>query len=255
MKVKIQFSILLGLMLTAIAFATVPTTILSTDLLVNSRTTINNNFTDLYNQRASLVDCSGVVGRFVVTLNGAAVASGCGTLTWSNITALSGFPGVVTTWNGRANAVTMTSGDVAGVEQDLRPSASPSFVSISASNSGGYAFSTTSSASGISLTGISGNVFTATTAQAHSMDIADSGGSCRLSSAAGMVCTGTQDVRTTATPTFNGLIATQTAPVVSSGQVGFGGTVAGPSACGSLAGAVGCVAINVAGTPRYVPYY
>ncbi len=50
-------------------------------------------------------------------------------------------------------------------------------------------------------------------------------------------------------------IMTAAAPTVAASQIGFGGTTAAASNCGSLAGATGCVVINVAGTTRYVPYY
>jgi hypothetical protein len=52
-----------------------------------------------------------------------------------------------------------------------------------------------------------------------------------------------------------GAIFTAAAPTVSVSQIGFGGTTAAASSCGSLSGAAGCVVINVAGTPRYVPYW
>ena len=45
------------------------------------------------------------------------------------------------------------------------------------------------------------------------------------------------------------------APTVAAAQVGLGGTTAAASSCGSLAGAAGCMVINVAGTTHYVPYY
>lgn len=45
------------------------------------------------------------------------------------------------------------------------------------------------------------------------------------------------------------------APTVAASQVGLGSTVVASSFCGSLAGAAGCLVINVAGTTRYVPYY
>lgn len=46
-----------------------------------------------------------------------------------------------------------------------------------------------------------------------------------------------------------------TPPAVATGHVSYGGTTTAPSQCGSLAGAVGCVAINVGGTQRYIPYW
>ncbi len=59
---------------------------------------------------------------------------------------------------------------------------------------------------------------------------------------------------------FGGLKAATTtlvgaAPTVAASQVGFGGTVAASSNCGTLVTAVGCLVINVAGTTRYIPYY
>lgn len=108
-----------------------PTAINSTDLLVNSRQTINTNFSNLYTQAPGLVDCSATTGSFVVTLVGGGVASTCGTLTWAEITQLSGFPGgFVFQFNSRTGSVTLQSSDVASVEQDLRNTASPNFNSL-----------------------------------------------------------------------------------------------------------------------------
>jgi hypothetical protein len=45
------------------------------------------------------------------------------------------------------------------------------------------------------------------------------------------------------------------APTVAAGQIGYGGTTAVATNCGSLAGAAGCIVVNVAGTQHYVPYY
>jgi hypothetical protein len=53
----------------------------------------------------------------------------------------------------------------------------------------------------------------------------------------------------------SGFIGTAAAPTVSAAQIGYGGTTAASSNCGSLSGAAGCVVINVAGTTHYVPYY
>lgn len=53
----------------------------------------------------------------------------------------------------------------------------------------------------------------------------------------------------------NTITATAAAPTVGGGQVGYGGTTAAASNCGSLASSVGCLVINVGGTTRYVPYY
>jgi hypothetical protein len=44
-------------------------------------------------------------------------------------------------------------------------------------------------------------------------------------------------------------------PTVTSGQIGYGGTTAASSNCGSLMSAVACITVNVAGTAHYVPYY
>jgi hypothetical protein len=51
------------------------------------------------------------------------------------------------------------------------------------------------------------------------------------------------------------MVATAAAPTVSSARIGYGSTVAAATSCGSLTLAAGCVVINVAGTPRYIPYY
>lgn len=86
---------LLVLCLTGAARAQTPNTILDSDLLVNSRTTINDNFTSLYTQittsttgllntKASLIDCSATPGSVVITLNGA-TPSVCGTLAGSTV--------------------------------------------------------------------------------------------------------------------------------------------------------------------------
>lgn len=53
----------------------------------------------------------------------------------------------------------------------------------------------------------------------------------------------------------NTITATAVAPTVGGGQVGYGGTTAAASNCGSLASSTGCLVINVAGTTRYVPFY
>lgn len=44
-------------------------------------------------------------------------------------------------------------------------------------------------------------------------------------------------------------------PAVATGHVSYGGATTGPSFCGSLAGASGCVAINANGTQRYIPFW
>lgn len=55
--------------------------------------------------------------------------------------------------------------------------------------------------------------------------------------------------------TVGGVVATAAAPTVAAAQIGFGSTVTASTSCGSLAGASGCMVINVAGTPRNVPFY
>lgn len=55
--------------------------------------------------------------------------------------------------------------------------------------------------------------------------------------------------------TASGAQFSATAPTVSVGQVGLGGTVAASTSCGTLAGAAGCLVINVAGTTRNIPFY
>jgi len=44
-------------------------------------------------------------------------------------------------------------------------------------------------------------------------------------------------------------------PTVSASQVGFGNSTTASSSCGSLTSSAGCLTINVAGTPHYIPYY
>jgi hypothetical protein len=51
------------------------------------------------------------------------------------------------------------------------------------------------------------------------------------------------------------LITTSAAPTVAAGQIGFGGTTAVATNCGSLTGETACLVINVAGTNRYIPFY
>jgi len=127
----IKSAIFAALLLPLAIHAQAPTTILSTDLLVNRRSTINSNFSGLYTGRTALVDCSATTGAFVVTLVGGAGPSLCRTLTWSNILALSGTPATfVTSWNSRSGAVSLGQADVAAVEQDLRNTASPNFVGL-----------------------------------------------------------------------------------------------------------------------------
>ena len=224
-------------------FAAAPVTIQPTDILANSRATLNSNFLGLYNGSSGLVDCSGVAGRFVLTLNGGGTLPVCGTLTWSNITALSGFPGVVTTWNGRANAVTLTAADVAGVEQDLRISASPTFAGgtfngsvsitgalsgittgVTASNSGGYAYlASQSTAGGYTYTG-SGNIYGGSTTGHQLMAASTADGSCTMRGDTGLSCSGTQPVLATSSPTFAAVTHTPTVvgslPTCNSGEQG-----------------------------------
>ena len=125
---------LCALVFAAIVWSQAPTAINSTDLLVNSRATINTNFSNLYAGAATAgLNCSGTPGSFVVTLNSSGTPSTCGTLTWSTITALSGYPGVVSSFNSRNGAVNLIASDVQTVEQDLRVTASPTFVGLNLS--------------------------------------------------------------------------------------------------------------------------
>lgn len=59
----------------------------------------------------------------------------------------------------------------------------------------------------------------------------------------------------TGTPTAPNWTATAVAPTVTSGQIGYGGTVVASSDCGSLMSAAGCIVVNIAGTAHYIPYY
>jgi hypothetical protein len=313
MRKGIPFTVFLGVILGTICLATAPTVINSTDLLVNSRSTINTNFSNLYSQSSGLVDCSGVVGRFVVTLNGGGVLPICGTLTWANVLALSGTPSTfVTSFNARSSAVTLQSSDVAAVEQDLRNSATPNFaglviggnISVSGTSAltnatisgtlgitglitttagitgnlpvagavqatgatstftcggcGGYAatFTTTGTNPGVSISSGSGNSILGVSTGAQSALLIDSSGSCQIRSNWGILCSGgANDLRPSGSPTFAGVTYTTAAPTVSMGQVGFGGSFVASSSCGTLAGAAGCLVINVAGITHYVPYY
>ena len=130
MKNLLKFA--LALLFSATAWAAAPVVIQPTDLLTNSRLTLNSNFLGLYNGSSGLIDCSGTTGSFVVTLNGGGTLPVCHTLTWANILLLSGTPAsFVTSFNSRVNAITLMSSDVAAVEQDLRNSASPNFNGLS----------------------------------------------------------------------------------------------------------------------------
>jgi hypothetical protein len=51
------------------------------------------------------------------------------------------------------------------------------------------------------------------------------------------------------------MTATAAPAATSAGQVAIGGTTGPVTSCGSLAGSNGCLAISVAGTTRYVPFY
>lgn len=50
-------------------------------------------------------------------------------------------------------------------------------------------------------------------------------------------------------------IAVGAATVVSAGQIAYGGTTSVAASCGSIAGAAGCIVVNVAGTTRNVPFF
>ncbi|MFP5227573.1 MAG: hypothetical protein ACLGXA_08065 [Acidobacteriota bacterium] len=115
----------------AAAYSQAPTVINSTDLLVNSRTTINTNFSNLYANSSGLVDCSGTANSWVVTLHGGGTAPVCRTMTWASISTLTGYPGsLVYSFNSRSGAVSLEQSDVSAVEQDLRNTASPTFSSL-----------------------------------------------------------------------------------------------------------------------------
>jgi hypothetical protein len=51
------------------------------------------------------------------------------------------------------------------------------------------------------------------------------------------------------------LVLTSGTPVTTAGKVSFGATTTASSSCGTLAGAAGCLEINVGGTSRFVPFY
>jgi hypothetical protein len=52
-----------------------------------------------------------------------------------------------------------------------------------------------------------------------------------------------------------GVVLNGSTPAAAVGDVGLGNTVTAASNCGSLAGATGCLEINVGGTTHYIPYY
>lgn len=82
MNMKTIIYAMLPFCLAASSRAQAPTTILEDDLLINSRTTINDNFTLQYNQsrvKASLIDCTGTPGSVVRKLNDT-TPSVCGTI-------------------------------------------------------------------------------------------------------------------------------------------------------------------------------
>jgi hypothetical protein len=49
--------------------------------------------------------------------------------------------------------------------------------------------------------------------------------------------------------------ASVAAPIAGTNQITYGSTTSAASSCGSLTGAAGCLIINVAGTPRNIPFY
>lgn len=51
------------------------------------------------------------------------------------------------------------------------------------------------------------------------------------------------------------LEATGAPGTVTSGHIAYGGTTTAATSCGSLAGAAGCITVNIAGTVRHVPFY
>lgn len=66
---------------------------------------------------------------------------------------------------------------------------------------------------------------------------------------------GTAGCTTGGSSTATSHISTAVAPTVAANQIGYGGTTVAASNCGSLAGAAGCVQINIGGTAHYMPYY
>lgn len=50
-------------------------------------------------------------------------------------------------------------------------------------------------------------------------------------------------------------VVTSGTPTVSAGQVGFGATTAANTSCGTITLSTGCLAINIGGTTRYIPYF
>lgn len=52
-----------------------------------------------------------------------------------------------------------------------------------------------------------------------------------------------------------GLTLASATPTVTAGKVGLGTTTATSASCGSIAGGTACLAINVGGTTRYIPYF
>lgn len=73
-----------------------------------------------------------------------------------------------------------------------------------------------------------------------------------------LTITGT-NITSTSVATFAGVVSGFTvtsSPIVSTAnQVSYGGTTFATSNCGSIAGAAGCIAVNIAGTLHFIPFF
>lgn len=111
---------------------------------------------------------------------------------------------------------------------------------VQSTNASGPAFSAVQSGSGAgysaSLAG-GGDIMDGTTTAGRMMSLTDSAGNCSLSSGNGLVCTGTQPVLITSTPTFAGL-------TLNGGLTGTSGTFAGAL---SVGGTLSAASANFSG--------
>ena len=103
-----------------------------------------------------------------------------------------------------ANLVNVVTGNSSPTLNSLTVSGAGGVISTSSS---GYAFNASQPGAqgGYFATLSGGSLFTGSTTASSMMHLTDSGGACTISAAAGAVCTGTQDTRTSASPAFAGL--------------------------------------------------
>lgn len=121
----------------------------------------------------------------------------------------------VHTFNTRLGTVVLLAADVAAVEQDLRTSASPTFVGETltaggsqSTNSGGYAYyANQTTGGGFTYTG-SGAIYSGTTTGHTLMTATSTDGTCTMRGDTGLSCSNTQALLITSAPQFDGLTLT-----------------------------------------------